>query len=203
MKFNLLLLVFIFVSACTSSKSEMKENDKEQDLQSEILPSLEIEKDSIFEENKTIDTVIVNTKTLDEKLLAFSDSMLRKPTKIWENEYNHEVVSQKALLSSKIYEKTLRRYEYSDEKSARDAFKLLKNPSSELGWAKSGVMIFQKENLIVFLLKSCQNPPVPLKWKQYEQLFLKFVLEKNEEIEVLNSSCGDMEFNKEIRRRTD
>ncbi|AFM04392.1 hypothetical protein Fleli_2008 [Bernardetia litoralis DSM 6794] len=205
MKLNLILIIFIFVSACTTNNNEIKENNEKQDLQNEILPPQEIEKDSIFEESKTVDTIMVATKTLKEKLLAFSDSMLRKPTKIWEDTRNYEdyeIVSKKGLLSSKIYEKTLRAYQYSSEVEANNAFELLKEPNKEIHWAKGGLMALQKENLIIFLLKSCQNPPVPLKWKQYEQLFLEFILEENEEIEVLNTACGDMKFYKEIRRRT-
>ncbi len=59
---------------------------------------------------------------------------------------------------------------------------------------KTGGMIAQKGKSIFFLVKSCKEPPIGENWKDYENLFLEFITEKNEEIEVLNADCrmGDL-----------
>ncbi len=202
MKLEIIVILCFLLFSCSNEKQNTKEKTETQNFQNDTLSEQIVSQDSVFEEIEIIDSSKIDKRTFDEKLLAFSDSMLRKPTNIWTDTYRKENEFGKDTASSyQVYGGVLSKHIYIDEESANKAFQLLKNPNV---WAdKSGEMVLQKENLIVALHKSCQNPPVPLKWKQYEQLFLKFVLEKNEEIEVLNTSCGKMKFKQEIRKRTD
>ncbi len=203
MKLRIIVILSLLLFSCSNEKRTIEETTEKQNSQNDILSEQILYQDSIFEEIEIIDSIETDKKTFDEKLLAFSDSMLRKPTKIQKEVNEFEIISKKNLLSTKVYQKLLITYEYSDEKTAKNIFNAIGKRNVESFWNKAGTLIFQKDNLVIFLVKNCQSPPVSLKWKDYEQLFFKFVLEKNEEIEVLNSSCGDMEFHKEIRKRID
>lgn len=54
---------------------------------------------------------------------------------------------------------------------------------------KSGGLFTQKDNYVYYLLESCEIPPAEKNWNDYENLFLSFITEKNEVIEIINSDC--------------
>ncbi|MEL6847877.1 MAG: hypothetical protein AAFP92_05135 [Bacteroidota bacterium] len=58
----------------------------------------------------------------------------------------------------------------------------------------SGGLFTQKDKYVFYLLKSCHEPPAEKNWNDYENLFLSFITEKNEEIEVINAVCGKDAF---------
>lgn len=58
----------------------------------------------------------------------------------------------------------------------------------------SGGLFAQKDKYVYYLLESCEMPPVGASWNEYENLFLSFIAEKNEEIEVINADCEQDEF---------
>lgn len=97
---------------------------------------------------------------------------------------------------------------YSNSKSAEYAFQELKSNTqiriSELeGFAgllveqvqvferirKSGGMITQKGEYVFYLVETCGKPPIGTNYNDYENLFLEFITENNEEIEVINADC--------------
>lgn len=102
---------------------------------------------------------------------------------------------------------------YKNTKSAKYAFQELKNNTpirlSELeGMAgllveqvqiferirKSGGIFTQKDKYVFYLVETCEKPPVGTNWREYENLFLDYITEKNERIEVINADCGKDEF---------
>ena len=58
----------------------------------------------------------------------------------------------------------------------------------------SGGLFVQKDKYVFYLLESCETPPVCESWNEYENLFLSFITEKNEEIEIINADCEKDEF---------
>lgn len=54
----------------------------------------------------------------------------------------------------------------------------------------SGGMITQKGKYVFYLLESCEMPPTGTSWNDYEYLFLSFLTEEKEEIEIINADCG-------------
>ena len=98
---------------------------------------------------------------------------------------------------------------YKNSKSAEYAFNHLKSNSeirlSELeGMAglvveqvqvlerirMSGGMFTQKGKYIFYLAETCGEPSIGGNWSDYENLFLEFITEDYEEIEVINADCG-------------
>ena len=59
---------------------------------------------------------------------------------------------------------------------------------------KTGAMITRKGKDVFFLVESCEAPPVEENWKDYENLFVEFITDKEEEIEVFNADCNTEEF---------
>ena len=59
---------------------------------------------------------------------------------------------------------------------------------------KSGGMITQKGKYVFYLVETCTEPPIGANWSDYENLFLKLMTEKNEEIEVINADCENDTF---------
>ena len=53
----------------------------------------------------------------------------------------------------------------------------------------SGGLLTQKDKHVFYLVESCEKPPVCKNWNDYENLFLSFITEKKEEIEVINADC--------------
>ena len=97
---------------------------------------------------------------------------------------------------------------YDKVKNAKNVFQVLKSTSqiaiSEVeGMAgifveqvqvferirRSGGMITQKGKCIFFLVKRCVEPPITESWRDYENLFVESITEKNEEVEVLFGDC--------------
>ena len=58
----------------------------------------------------------------------------------------------------------------------------------------SGGLFTQKDKYVFYLLESCEMPPVGTSWNDYENLFLSFITDKNEEIEIINADCEKDEF---------
>ncbi|NNE55688.1 MAG: hypothetical protein HKN32_06685 [Flavobacteriales bacterium] len=52
-----------------------------------------------------------------------------------------------------------------------------------------GAFFTQQDNYVFYLPETCENPPVESSWEDFENLFLRFITEKNEEIEVINADC--------------
>lgn len=53
----------------------------------------------------------------------------------------------------------------------------------------SGGFLTQKDQYVFYLLESCEAPPIGASWDEYEKLFLSYITEKNEEIEIINADC--------------
>lgn len=102
---------------------------------------------------------------------------------------------------------------YKDVKSAKHAYQELKSYTkiriAELeGYAgllveqvrvlerirKSGGLFTQKGKYVFYLVESCEKPPVGASWEDYENLFLRFITKKNEEIEITNANCEEDVF---------
>ena len=58
----------------------------------------------------------------------------------------------------------------------------------------SGGLFTQKDKYVFYLLKSCGLPPVGESWNDYENQFLSFITEKNEEIEIIKADCKNDKF---------
>lgn len=58
----------------------------------------------------------------------------------------------------------------------------------------SGGLFAQKDKYVFYLLETCETPPVGESWNEYENLFLSFITERNEEIEIINADCETDEF---------
>ena len=54
---------------------------------------------------------------------------------------------------------------------------------------ESGGMITQKGKYLFCLLKTCGTPLLGTSWDDYQKLFLTFITEKNEVIEIVNTAC--------------
>lgn len=67
------------------------------------------------------------------------------------------------------------------------------------GHIKSGGMVFQIENLIFSLVETCRNTPNGGSWLEYENNFLKSLIENRQALIVLNADCGDMCYHEEKR----
>lgn len=98
---------------------------------------------------------------------------------------------------------------FNNQKSAEENFDLIKSDSkyglsewNELeeglserveslnAGAKPGGMIVQRGKYVLSLVETCRKTPVGGSWKDYENKFIGFLTEDDEEIEVLNSDCG-------------
>lgn len=53
----------------------------------------------------------------------------------------------------------------------------------------TGGFFAQQGNYVFFLPENCENPLVESSCEDYENLFLSFITEKNEEIEIINADC--------------
>lgn len=58
----------------------------------------------------------------------------------------------------------------------------------------SGGLFTQKDKYVYYLMESCEMPPVNASWNDYENLFISFITENNEEIEIINADCKKDEF---------
>ncbi len=102
---------------------------------------------------------------------------------------------------------------YDDIQSAKDAYNEIKKISEitredyeKLGETekqqirkletstKPGGMICQKGKFVFSLVETCRETPIGGKWEEYENLFLSFITEPNEEIMILNANCGQMKY---------
>ena len=54
----------------------------------------------------------------------------------------------------------------------------------------SGGMIVQKDKYMFYLMESCDDPPAETSWEDYENLFLDYLLDQGEELEVINANCA-------------
>jgi hypothetical protein len=63
------------------------------------------------------------------------------------------------------------------------------------GESKPGGFIFQKGNWIFSLVETCGDTPIGGTWTDYEDLFVSFIVENDEDsITVLNADCGKMKY---------
>ncbi|PIY08380.1 MAG: hypothetical protein COZ18_12625 [Flexibacter sp. CG_4_10_14_3_um_filter_32_15] len=84
---------------------------------------------------------------------------------------------------------------YKDSIEANKAFnRLISEKESFSGSFKYGVLIFPRQNYVVYLNKECFSPPAFKTWKKYQQEFLNQILDKGESIKVVNAECGAMRF---------
>lgn len=70
-----------------------------------------------------------------------------------------------------------------------------------LTWgAKPGGMITQNGRNVFSLVETCRGTPIGGKWIDYENKFISFITEKDEDIEVLKAHCGANKY--QIDKRT-
>ena len=66
--------------------------------------------------------------------------------------------------------------------------------------AKAGGMILKKGTSIFSLVETCRKAPVGKDWMAYENMFLEYIRENGEDIEILNANCGMDRFHIEKRK---
>ncbi len=66
--------------------------------------------------------------------------------------------------------------------------------------AKAGGMITKKGTYIFSLVETCRQPPVGNDWMAYENMFLEYIRDNKEDIEILNANCGMDRFLIEKRK---
>lgn len=65
---------------------------------------------------------------------------------------------------------------------------------------KPGGMICYKKNFLFSIVETCRNTPIGGTWLDYENLFLRYITDKNETIKVLNADCGQIQYREETRK---
>lgn len=107
--------------------------------------------------------------------------------------YDNQVNAQKAFNEIKSYSK----YKISESKNLTKELSERVN-ALNIG-AKSGGLIVQKGNQIFSLVETCRNTPIGGKWIDYENKFLNYISNSENEIEVLNADCGNNKYKIEKR----
>ena len=165
----------------------LKENQRRHNFP---IDNSEIQHLEIFEKNGL------------QEILAFSDK--RYPKRIEPNYYEHFILFvlkyDNHLSAKNSYEKIKEIFQF----ESGDYKKLSKEKKKRIRRievsTKPGGMICYKANHVFSLVKTCRETPIGGKWEGYENLFLSFITEPEEEILILNANCGQMEYKEERRK---
>ena len=211
MKFyqNLILIVSLCLFSCGVQKAEQEiRNNKELTFNTDLAKSaLNFSKHVLKENLRVIDHQRVPSSYLDIQMIFEADD--------YKSDHFESYTSYSNLMNPDNSAKSdydgfiLFVANYKDVKSAEHAFQQLKSNTkiriTELeGFAgllveqvqvferirKSGGLFTQKDKYVFYLLKTCEAPPIGSSWSDYENLFLEYIMEKNEEIEVLKADCA-------------
>ncbi|WP_291726299.1 hypothetical protein [Bernardetia sp.] len=181
---------FILIS-CEGNKKQEQTSIFSQKSQT-ILPKL---KDSVVRSEKV---VYSEKDILNRDLLDFSDSVLsargKKTIIYWDKKIEKYPIHKEALDSVLIYSPdnyqgsraVFTKAVYKDSTKANKAFNRLVDAISIFGY-KYGVLIFPRQNYIIYLNKNFQSP-------KYQQNFLNQILDPEESIEAVSAEVGMMKF---------
>lgn len=152
--------------------------------------------------NSGIQHLDIFEKTGLHEIVAFSDK--RYPKRIEPNYYEHFT-----LFALKYDDVMTAKKSYNEIKKisqiGKEEFENLSDEEKQRirrieGATKPGGMICQKGKYIFSLVETCRNTPIGGKWKEYENLFLSFITEVDEEIMILNANCGQIKYIEEKRK---
>lgn len=193
------------------SETDLVQVEKESDQTIDLSASVELFIEEVLKEHQRRHEMEPETGKIQhlelfeskglEEVLAFSDQ--RYPKRSEPYYYEHFI-----LFALK----------YKDIESAEDSYTAIKKlaqiiddtyDESEgvekarlqriMSSIKAGGMICRKANYVFSLVKTCREPPIGGKWEAYENLFLSFIRDAEEEMIVLTAKCGQMNYSEEIR----
>ena len=137
-----------------------------------------------------------------QKIVAYSNKDYPKNSK--PNYYEHFTLFVATYDNQENAKKTFNRIK-SDSKYGLSESRELESDQLErvralnIG-AKPGGMITYRGKQVFSLVETCRTTPIGGNWIEYENKFVKFLLENGEEIDVLNSGCGSDRYIYESRK---
>ncbi|WP_338792669.1 hypothetical protein [Bernardetia sp. MNP-M8] len=195
----------IFISCDNHKQTEKSSSSQEDKTLSNEVEVIEELQDSLVEE---IPNIIYSKKDiLNRNLLSFSDSVLaghgKKTIIHWHTKRQTYPIPPNALDSILVYSPVnyqgnrtvFTKAVYKDSIGSNKAFNyLISEKDSYSDTFKYGVLIFPRQNYIIYLNKECFSPPAFKTWWKYQQEFLNQILDKGESIKAINAECGAMKF---------
>ncbi len=219
---NILILFILLFLSCNEKKEEQKserdinkitETNIKVKLHSDFSKSAKLFAKDVLKENIRIHTFDISNLKKPNHLKIFKNDGLKKmiaysninfPKKSKPSYYEHFTLFVATYENQEKAKKTFEKIKsYSEHRisESRDLEKELSECVKSLNiGAKPGGMITQKGKQIFSLVETCRNTPIGGKWIDYENKFINYLIEKGEEIEVLNANCGDNKY--EIEKRT-
>lgn len=163
--------------------------------------SQRLHKKEYFENRDVYHMNIFDKKGLSN-YFAYSDKRRSNNTRptYYENfvlfvlEYDSDIAAsnsfQTVFSNSKLSEKEI-------DSLRTNNYKLLASIDTSL---KPGGLICLRNNFIFSLVKTCRKPPIDMSWGAYEELFIKSIINKNEEVNSLSADCGNVNYTFEKRK---
>jgi len=153
-------------------------------------------------QNNGIQHLDIFSKNGLQEIIAFSDK--RYPRRTEPNYYEHFILFalryEDVLKAEKSYDEIKNIFELKDEEYENlEEYEKQRIREIEIS-AKPGGMICQKGEYVFSLVETCRETPIGGKWEEYEDVFLSFITEPEEEIMILNADCGQMKYREEKRK---
>ena len=186
------------------SKTEIK---PESELDNDYSKSVELFAQDVLKENMRVHSFdLTNSKKPKHSRIFQSDGLQKLVA------YSNKNYPEKS--EPYYYEHfTLFVATYSDNEIAKNTFDQIKLDSKKIGLKsdlknlnktdynratalitgiKPGGMIVQKGKQVISLVETCRDTPIRGSWVDYEQKLLSYIIDNEDNIEVLNSDCGKM-----------